>query len=279
MSRNIANNPRFPREPTLADIQDGLSESELASFFNNLADAARGIALTHFRSNINFERKQDLSPVTIADQAIEQELRQMIAARFPNHGILGEETGSTPGDRYTWYLDPIDGTKSFISGMPLFGTLIALVDEKKETVVAGMIDMPALAERWFGASGGTTFNNVPAKVSRAVNLEDAQIYTSSPDFFSPEDWTRYDMLSRKAMFRRFGGDCYQYGLLASGHCDLVVEASLKSFDFMALVPVIEGAGGVMSDWEGRPLNRDSDGRVVAAANEALLFQALAVLKA
>jgi inositol-phosphate phosphatase/L-galactose 1-phosphate phosphatase/histidinol-phosphatase len=262
----------------LDEIPDRLSERELAAFFHDLADAAGRIALTHFRSGIDFERKRDLSPVTIADRAIEQELRRLISARFPEHGILGEETGSTPGDRYTWYLDPIDGTKSFISGMPLFGTLIALADEANGAVIAGMIDMPAMEERWYGTPGGTTFNEMPAKVSRAVNLEDAQIYTSSPDFFSPEDWTRYDALSRKAMFRRFGGDCYQYGLLASGHCDLVVESSLNSFDFMALVPVIQGAGGIICDWEGQPLTRDSDGRVIAAANAGLLQQALAILK-
>ncbi len=260
------------------DLDDMVSAGELASFFRDLADAAGRIALTHFRSNIDFERKQDLSPVTIADRTIEQELRRLISARFPDHGILGEETGVTPGDRYTWYLDPIDGTKSFISGMPLFGTLIALADERQGAVVAGMIDMPALAERWYGTRSGTTFNDRPAKVSRAVNLEEAQIYTSSPDFFSPEDWARYDALSRKAMFRRFGGDCYQYGLLTSGYCDLVVECSLKSFDFMALVPVIEGAGGIIRDWDGRPLTRNSDGRVVAAANETLLQQALAILQ-
>ncbi|WP_423963384.1 inositol monophosphatase family protein [Bradyrhizobium sp.] len=263
---------------SLDDFQEGLSETALASFFSDLADAARRIALMHFRSNIDVERKQDLSPVTIADRAIEQELRRRISARFPGHGILGEETGATAGERYTWYLDPIDGTKSFISGMPLFGTLIALADERETRIVAGMIDMPALAERWYGTSGGTMFNDMPAKVSRAVRLEHAQIYTSSPDFFSAEDWARYDTLSRKAMFRRFGGDCYQYGLLASGYCDLVVECSLNSFDFMALIPVVEGAGGVMRDWEGQPLTRDSDGRVIAAANEALLEQALAILR-
>jgi inositol-phosphate phosphatase / L-galactose 1-phosphate phosphatase / histidinol-phosphatase len=156
--------------------------------------------------------------------------------------------------------------------------LIALADENAGQVIAGMIDMPALAERWYGTPNGTTFNQEPAAASRAVNLEDAQIYTSSPDIFSSEDWARYDALSRKAMFRRFGGDCYQYGLLASGHCDLVVESSLKSFDFMALVPVVEGAGGVICDWEGQPLTRHSDGRVIAAANAALLQQALAILK-
>jgi inositol-phosphate phosphatase / L-galactose 1-phosphate phosphatase / histidinol-phosphatase len=261
----------------LVNKKDSLSASELATFFDDLADAARSIALKYFRSNLNFERKQDLSPVTIADQSIEHELTRLITTRFPSHGILGEESGSTPGERYTWYLDPIDGTKSFISGMPLFGTLVALADEERKAIVAGMIDMPALAERWYGTLDGTTFNNVPAKVSRAKKLENAQIYTSSPDFFSREDWTRYDRLSRKAMFRRFGGDCYQYGLLASGYCDLVVETSLKSFDFMALVPVVEGAGGVITDWDGRPLTHDSDGRVVAAANEALLDQSLAIL--
>jgi inositol-phosphate phosphatase / L-galactose 1-phosphate phosphatase / histidinol-phosphatase len=262
----------------LDDIRDRLSENELASFFNDLADAARRTAMEHFRSHIDFERKQDLSPVTIADQAIEHDLRRLISARFPAHGILGEETGSTPGNRYTWFLDPIDGTKSFISGMPLFGTLIALADERSGSVVAGMIEMPALAERWYGTQSGTTFNDRPARVGHAVNLEDAQIYTSSPDFFSPEDWARYDALSRRTMFRRFGGDCYQYGLLASGHCDLVVETSLKSFDFMALVPVVEGAGGVICDWEGQPLTRNSNGRVIAAANKSLLEQALPFLR-
>ena len=111
-------------------------------------------------------------------------MRAQIAARFPDHGIFGEEQGHTATSTpHTWVIDPIDGTKSFISGMPLFGTLIALADEKKGAVIAGMIDMPALAERWYGTPNGTTFNEEPARVSRAVNLEDAQIYTSSPDFF------------------------------------------------------------------------------------------------
>ncbi|KPG01460.1 histidinol phosphate phosphatase [Rhodopseudomonas sp. AAP120] len=252
-------------------------EADLAPFFDELADAAGVIARHHFRTRIDFERKDDLSPVTIADQGIERELRRRIEARFPDHGILGEEMGSTPGERYTWYLDPIDGTKSFISGMPLFGTLIALNDDRDGRVVAGMIDMPALGERWYGTAAGTTFNGLRVNVSSISELADAQIYTSSPDFFTPEDWERYDTLSRKAMFRRFGGDCYQYGLLASGYCDIVVETSLKSFDFMALVPVVEGAGGIIRDWSGRPLDPTSDGRVVAAANEKLLEQALEVL--
>ncbi len=252
-------------------------DGALAAFFGDLAEAARTIALTYFRSRVDFERKSDCSPVTIADRAIEAELRRRIAARFPGHGIVGEEMNPSPGGRYTWYLDPIDGTKSFISGMPLFGTLIALADERLGSIVAGMIDMPALSERWYGSAGTTTFNGAPARVSAATRLEDAQIYTSSPDFFAPDEWERYDVLSRKAMFRRFGGDCYLYGLLASGHCDLVVETSLKPFDFMALVPVVEGAGGIIRDWEGRALTPGSDGRVIAAANAQLLDQVLAVM--
>ena len=252
------------------------SADELAAFCNALADAARPIALRYFRARIGFEQKEDLSPVTIADRAIEKELRVRIADRFPDHGILGEELGHAPGERYTWYLDPIDGTKSFITGMPLFGTLIAFADGDKATF--GVIDMPALGERWMGSESGALFNDRPARVSTVETLAEAQIYTSSPDFFQPDEWLRYDALSRRCLFRRFGGDCYQYGLLASGHCDLVVETSLKTFDFMALVAVVEGAGGLIRDWAGQPLTPASDGRVIAAATPALMDQALEALR-
>ena len=150
--------------------QEASFDAGIAPFFNDLADAARTVALHHFRSPLDFERKQDLSPVTIADQTIERELRRRISIRFPDHGILGEEMGSTPGGRYTWYLDPIDGTKSFISGTPLFGTLIALSDDRESSIVAGMIDMPALAERWYGAAG--------ARRSTASGSRSAQRRTS-----------------------------------------------------------------------------------------------------
>jgi len=161
----------------LDDIQDKISANELASFFHELADVAGRIALTYFRSSVDFERKQDLTPVTIADRAIEVELRRLISSRFPDHGIVGEEMGSTLGDRYTWYLDPIDGTKSFISGMPLFGTLVALADERDGSVVAGMIDMPALAERWYGTLRGVTFNGKPASFTV---VSDTTLMTTIP---------------------------------------------------------------------------------------------------
>ena len=249
---------------------------ELIAFCNRLADAARPIARRYFRKAIGFERKDDLTPVTVADRAIEDELRRLIGERYPDHGVLGEEMGRAPGERYTWYLDPIDGTKSFITGMPLFGTLIGLADGERATI--GVIDMPALGERWIGSAAGAWLNERPARVSAVARLAQAQIYTTSPDIFAPEEWRRYDALSRRCLFRRFGGDCYQYGLLASGHCDLVVEMSLKPFDFMALVPVVEGAGGLIRDWDGKPLTPASDGRVVAAATPALLEQALEALR-
>ena len=186
-------------------------DGDFSAFCNELADAARPIALRYFRTRMDFEQKEDRSPVTVADRAIETELRRRIASRYPGHGILGEEMGEASGDRYTWYLDPIDGTKSFITGMPLFGTLIALADGDRATF--GVIDMPALGERWSGGPSGSSFNGEPAQVSAVTKLAEAQIYTSSPDFFRSDEWSRYDAMSRRCLFRRFGGDCYQYGLL------------------------------------------------------------------
>lgn len=249
-----------------------LDPERVAGFAEHLADIARELARLHFRRTTAFERKADLSPVTVADKAIEAALREAITARYPGHAILGEETGMTGSDDHLWVIDPIDGTKSFITGMPLFGALIAFAPQGRPQV--GIIEMPALGERWVAVPGRTRCNDAPARVSGCAALGEARIYTSSPDFFSAEDWARYDALSRQGAMRRFGGDCYQYGLLASGHCDLVVETSLQPYDFMALVPVVEGAGGVMTDWQGRPLGLASDGKVVASASPALHEAAL-----
>jgi myo-inositol-1(or 4)-monophosphatase len=246
-------------------------------FAQQLADAARPIALRHFRRPLQVDWKSDASPVTVADREIETELRELIRARFPEHGILGEEFGAQRGGEYTWVVDPIDGTRSFISGMPLFGTLIALL--QGAAPVLGLIDMPALDERWLGHAGmPTRRNGVDARCSSCTRLAQARIYTTSPDTFDGGDWNRYDALSRRAAVRRYGGDCYSYGLLASGHCELVVEAGLQPYDYLALVPVVEGAGGRISDWNGAPLGRDSDGRVIAAANAVLWQLALESLR-
>ncbi|MFA5952324.1 MAG: histidinol-phosphatase [Hyphomicrobium sp.] len=247
----------------------------VCDFAGKLAAIARRLARKHFRKTTTYERKADESPVTIADKAIEAALRKEIEERFPGHAILGEETGGSGDGDQLWVIDPIDGTKSFVTGMPLFGALIAFAEKGVPRV--GVIEMPILGERWVGSNGRTYLDGVAAQVSGCKALEEARVYTTSPDIFTPEAWARYDVLSRKGALRRFGGDCYQYGLLASGHCDLVVETSLQPYDLMALVPVVEGAGGVMTDWQGRPLGLFSDGAVVASASRALHDQALRVL--
>lgn len=249
---------------------------EFLRFACQLADAARPIAREYFRQPLQVESKADQSPVTIADRAIEKALRQLIETRYPGHGILGEEFSPRHGDQFTWVLDPIDGTRSFITGMPLFGTLVALLQDGRPVV--GVVDFPALSERWSGVAGQATrhLGNV-VRTSDVGQLADASCYCTSPDMFSGQDIETFARLSSHVGMRRFGGDCYAYALLASGHCDLVVEAGLQPYDYLSLVPVIEGAGGRITDWQGRALTLESDGRVVAAANESLLRQALALL--
>lgn len=238
-----------------------------------LADCSRAIARQYFRHPIAVEQKPDHSPVTMADRAIETELRRMIHAEFPAHGIQGEEFGYEPGGEFTWFLDPIDGTKSFISGFPLFGSLIALVHGDRP--VLGVIEIPAIGERWVGGAGlPTRFNGEPARVSACADIGRARVYSTTVDLFDGEDRRRFDTLSRRAAMRRFGGDCYLYGLLASGHCDLVIEAALKPHDYLALVPVVENAGGKISDWHGQPLSPRHGNYVLAAATETLWRQAL-----
>lgn len=257
-----------------------------------LLEAARPIARAHFRAPLAVERKADLSPVTIADRAIEAAMRGILAAERPGDGIFGEEFGSEGvSARRLWVLDPIDGTKSFISGTPLFGTLIALLEDG--VPVLGLIDMPILGETWVGAAGApSTLNGAPAKTREAQTgeartgeawageargLADAVLFATSPDQFAGADAARFEALSAACAARRFGGDCYSYGLLASGHVELILEAGLEPYDFLALVPVVEGAGGVITDWDGAPLGLGSEGRVLAAADPALHRAALAAL--
>ena len=248
----------------------------MLAFAQELADAARPIAMRYFRQPVLVETKADHSPVTIADRAIESEMRRMISERFPGHGVFGEEFAEQIGRDCTWVLDPIDGTRSFITGMPLFGTLIALMHGADP--VLGVVDFPALRERWVGRAGeATKCNGQPVRASACRTLEQARCYCTSPDMFDLADGQRFDALSARVAMRRFGGDCYGYALLASGHCDLVVEAGLKPYDYLPLVPVIEGAGGRITDWQGGRLGFESDGRVVAAASEELLRQAIDAL--
>jgi histidinol-phosphatase len=247
------------------------------SLAERLADVARRIARQHFRVPLDVARKSDGTPVTIADRDIEDEMRRLIRAAFPGHAIRGEEFAAEGSGEFTWVLDPIDGTKSFISGYPLFGSLIALLQGAR--AVLGVIEAPALAERWVGAEGRPTlFNGKPVRTSDCRSLEQAILYTTTAETFDEVERLRFAALGARCALRRFGGDCYLYGMLAGGYCDLVVEAKLKPHDFMAVIPIVTGAGGRISDWRGAPLDASSDGRVIAAATEELWGKALEPLR-
>ena len=252
---------------------------DLAAFAESLATAVRPVSCRWFRHTLQVDTKADESPVTIADREVEAALRQRITARFPEHGILGEELGRSHVDaEYVWSLDPIDGTRSFISGHPLWGTLIALLH--RGTPVLGVIDMPVLDERWVGIEGKPTrFNGAVCRTSAQRDLAQASLYSTSPDLFRNDGNAAFERLSQAVHMRRFGGDCYSYALLAAGHVDLVFETELQPYDYLALTPVIEGAGGTITDWSGAALGMGSDGRVLAAANAPLHAQALAVVGA
>ena len=252
------------------------SLAQARSFAMHLADVARSIALRYFRTPLAVSRKADGSPVTAADLEIERELRRGLSEQFPDHGFLGEETGGARGRRYTWVLDPIDGTRSFVSGCPLFGTLLGLLDN--DAPVLGLIDIPAMQERWVGDGKQTRLNDSLAHVSDCTSLRAARLYSTSLDVAAPADRARLDALCSKVSLTRYSGDCYAYGLLASGYCDLVVDFGLQPHDYLPLVAVVTGAGGSITDWDARPLSLRSDGRVVAAATPALLDDALCSLR-
>ena len=243
---------------------------------NRLAEAAGAAIRPLFRGAWSEERKADRSYVTEADRAAEAAMRAILEAELPDDGIQGEEYGlRKPGAGRRWVLDPIDGTTSFIAGRPIFGTLIALLEDGWP--VLGVIDQPILGERWVGAVGrGTTFNGQPARTAPRSELGDAVLATTTPHQFSGQEVDHFMALAKAVAERKiiWGGDCYNYGLLASGHVDVVCEAGLKLHDFAALVPVVEGAGGTMCDWNGEPLHAESTGEVIALGDPARLEDVL-----
>ena len=235
-----------------------------------LADAAGAIARGHFRGAIEIERKDDESPVTIADREAEAAMRALIAESFPDHGVVGEEHGSErAGAEYVWVLDPIDGTRRFISGHVQFGTLIALLHQGAP--VLGAIDMPAMGERWIGATGRPTTHHDrdgtrPARVRPCAELGEATLFATTPHMFPGADFAAFERVRTRVGQPMYGGECYAYGLLALGFVDLVIEATMGPYDYLPLVAVVEGAGGTITDWAGRPLGLKSDGRVLAAGD-------------
>ena len=248
---------------------------------NRLADAAGAAIRPLFRAHGETETKADHSAVTQADRAAEAAMRAIIEAERPDDGIIGEEYGThNEGAGRQWVLDPIDGTQSFVAGRAIFGTLIALCQDGWP--VLGVIDQPILGERWVGRIGeGTTFNGKPVKTRSCASVEGMSVATTSPHAFDADQSDAYlNVITNaypKRMFPVYGGDCYNYGLLASGHLDLVMEAQLKIYDYAALVPVVEGAGGMMADWQGNPLDADSDGTVIALGDAARLEDVLAAM--
>jgi histidinol phosphatase-like enzyme (inositol monophosphatase family) len=244
-----------------------------------LAEAAREAIRPHFRAGLSAERKADTSPVTLVDRAAEEAMRRILKAECPRDAVHGEEFGAEPGTTgRTWVLDPIDGTTAFLAGRPIFGTLIALVQDGWP--VLGVIDQPILGERWLGATGRpTTFNGAPARTRACPALAEATLATTGPHYFDDHQGQHFMALAAKTDHKRMvmGGDCYNYALLASGFIDIVCEAGLKLHDYAALVPVVEGAGGTMCDWNGDPLHAASDGHVLALGDPARLEDAVAAL--
>jgi inositol-phosphate phosphatase / L-galactose 1-phosphate phosphatase / histidinol-phosphatase len=241
-----------------------------------LANAAGAAIRPYWRAEFGLEAKADASPVTLADKAAEEAIRALIETHCPDDGIVGEEYGAIrEAASRQWVIDPIDGTTSFVAGRPIFGTLIALMIDGWP--VLGCIDQPILGERWIGATGrGTTFNGKSVRARSCAQLSEAILATTSPNCFSEHEGEHFMALAAKTAHRRliWGGDCYNYALLASGHIDIVVEAGLKLHDLAALVPVVEGAGGQMSDWQGDPLHAGSAGDVIAIGDPARLEEAI-----
>jgi len=241
------------------------------------ADVAGAVIRPFFRAGVAADRKGDDSPVTVADRTAEQAMRAVLTRRFPDHGILGEEYGlDRPGARLRWVLDPIDGTRAFITGRPVFGTLLGLLDG--DTPLLGIIDQPITGERWVGVAGRPTMFRGSwggrAGCRACPSLADAELSCTTPEMLDKVSEPRWHCLSKAVRRVSWGGDCYAYGLLALGQIDIIAESSLKVWDWAALLPVVEGAGGRMTDWEGCPLRADGDGRVLAVGNPALLAPAL-----
>ncbi|MCL2776895.1 MAG: histidinol-phosphatase [Polyangiaceae bacterium] len=260
------------------------SIDELAQFACCLANASGDAIRPWFRTALNVDNKDhdrdSFDPVTEADKLAELTLRRLIHATYPRHGIVGEEHGQRVGDEpFTWVIDPIDGTRSFICGMLHWGTLIALNDGTRP--ILGILDQPITRERWIGRPGQATFAAAGAmeqtiRTRACPNLDAAVLTTTHPaDHFTKAEADAFQSIAGRVRMTRYGGDCYAYGLLAMGLVDLVVESGLKAWDVQAIIPIVEGAGGLMTSWTGG--DAQNGGRVVAAGDPQLHALALEVL--
>ena len=245
---------------------------QIAAKAARIAEQASAVPMRHFRQGgLGVEIKQDAdsSPVTIADRATEEAIRAALATEFPGHGIFGEEFGKEGSlDGSAWIIDPIDGTRFFLTGYPAFGMLIGHLEAGVPQI--GIVRMPALNETFVGIRGGAaTLNDAPIKVRTTTRLDDALIFVNEPERTFGHDPALFARLCKVGHTRRMSYDCYPHALVAAGQIDAVTDFGLEPYDFLPLAPLIEAAGGIMTDWEGAPLNLDSDGRVVTAATPEL----------
>jgi len=260
--------------------------NQLTSFMHKLCDAAQKETLPHFRAGAAVDNKLDqaFDPVTEGDRNAEKIIRKMVNKSYPEHGILGEEFGNENLDaEHIWIIDPIDGTRAFISGIPVWGTLICLAQNAHPTL--GIMHQPFTGERYF--SDGTTSwylgpgvnAQTPIKTRECASLANAVMMTTSPRIFLPEEQPAYDRVEKAVKLARYGTDCYAYCMLASGQIDLVVEAGLNAYDVAALIPIVNDAGGKMTDWQGNPVDllNIGDGKILAAGDARIHAEAVALL--
>ncbi len=253
-------------------------------FAHVLADISGEAILPHFRKPRAVKNKAGVSgfdPVTAADKAAERAIRKALVRRFPDHGLVGEEYGAIAGEgRYSWLVDPIDGTRAFITGSPLWGTLIGLLD--RDTPILGLMNQPFTNERVWSEGRQARWRGADGKARRirtrtCARLADAILTTTHPDMFAaPADGTRFNTVRSRARMTRYGGDCYAYCLLAAGFIDIVVEAGLETYDIAPLVPIIEAAGGIVTTWDGEAAL--DGGRILAAGDRRVHEEALAILR-
>lgn len=254
---------------------------ELEDFALELARTAGGIAQAHFRRSFTIDNKAPtgFDPVTSADRAIERVLRASIVARYPEHGIVAEEEGErAAGSEYVWFIDPIDGTRAFMTGSPLWGTLVGLT--RRGVPLFGLLCQPVLEEIFFAGPSGSWLIKADRrerlKTRACTDLAHAALASTHPSMFEGPSAAAFEAVASRCLLYRFGGDCYNYAMLAAGFIDLVIERQLKPFDIVPLVPILEGAGAVVSDWQGRtPV---VGGAVVAAATPELHAAAVALLR-
>ncbi len=255
---------------------------DLSAFIERLAQLSGEAILPFFRTKLSIADKGGgrFDPVTEADRAAETVIRHHIRAAFPTHGILGEEfEAEQPDAEYLWVIDPIDGTRSFINGLPVWGTLIGLMRDGDP--VMGLMNQPYTGEMFFGDCGQAFIKGPRGQrelhVSQCVDLADAHLMTTDPRLFTSSEAPGYQEIEARVKLSRYGTDCYAYAMLASGQVDLVIETGLKPYDIVALIPVIEGAGGIVTNWQGA--SAKDGGQIVAAATEALHRAALEMLNA